>query len=404
MPPVLPFDIINLIIDIVGEKKDTDLLKELALVCHSFLHICSKHLFATIELHDAVSASINYRPSKKGFIKLLKRRPDVVKYIRQLSYKVNSTRGLVCPRLNSRFDHNDHLLSSILLTIPRLNCLKINCSQFHWSSLSSSLRSAFLHLMHLPTLKHVDLSYIHSFPLSYLTPSVNLLRLDISHLSGGSAEFFGQSEMMPKIREFHTSQSTLLTTTLLQAKMQDGRPVFNFMDLRLLSMSFTWGNDVQNYQYLLQNAKLLEKLHLSVGAGRSLVGVLSPSARNLKVLSLSIPLYSIGGLPLGGLCEELEAMAGDNMLEVLSCEVCVYPSHTKDIIGSVIRNVEKVLIKPGWSSLRQISLKLSCRANTEPNHGRMLSEALQSLPDEYLSLLSKLESVAFDYSAYAVYV
>ena len=53
MSPDLPFDIIALIVDIVGERNDTDLLKELALVSHSFLQICSKHLFANIELHSA---------------------------------------------------------------------------------------------------------------------------------------------------------------------------------------------------------------------------------------------------------------------------------------------------------------------------------------------------------------
>ena len=53
MSPVLPFDIIALIIDTVGENKDTKLLKELALVSHSFLQICSKHLFATVELYNA---------------------------------------------------------------------------------------------------------------------------------------------------------------------------------------------------------------------------------------------------------------------------------------------------------------------------------------------------------------
>ena len=53
MSPVLLLDIIVQIIDIVGENKDTNLLKELSLVSQSFLQICSKHLFATIELHDA---------------------------------------------------------------------------------------------------------------------------------------------------------------------------------------------------------------------------------------------------------------------------------------------------------------------------------------------------------------
>ena len=85
LSPVLPFDIIALIIDIVGENKDINLLKELALVSHSFLQICSKHLFATIDLYDAVPKC---RTSKKEFVKLLKNRPDIVKYIRKLTYEV----------------------------------------------------------------------------------------------------------------------------------------------------------------------------------------------------------------------------------------------------------------------------------------------------------------------------
>ena len=45
---VLPYDIVVLIVDIIAEKKDIDLLKELALVSHFLLLICRKHLFATV--------------------------------------------------------------------------------------------------------------------------------------------------------------------------------------------------------------------------------------------------------------------------------------------------------------------------------------------------------------------
>ena len=77
MSPVLPFDVVALIFDIVGENiqnKDTDLrlFKELALVSHSFHQICIKHLFATVELHDA-KLCYHLVSSKKGFIKLLKK-------------------------------------------------------------------------------------------------------------------------------------------------------------------------------------------------------------------------------------------------------------------------------------------------------------------------------------------
>jgi hypothetical protein len=117
MTPVLPFDIIALIIDIVGENKDTNLLKELALVSYSYLQICSKHLFATVELHDSRSGYNYYcASSKNGFLKLLESRPDVVKYIRKLTYTVDYN-----------INNNNHLLSLILSnflpTISRLNCL-----------------------------------------------------------------------------------------------------------------------------------------------------------------------------------------------------------------------------------------------------------------------------------------
>jgi hypothetical protein len=215
--------------------------------------------------------------------------------------------------------------------------------------------------------------------------------------------------MMPKIREFNTSDSSLLTTKLLHAKMQDGRPAFNFMDLRRLSMSFiTRYEDERNFRYLLQNATLLEKLHLSVEeTGWSLVGlhdILSPSACTLKVLDLTLSLYDNPvPLPLGGLCEELEAMAGHNVLEALSLEVRIDGRDTHDVIGSVFKKVGEVLVKPGWFALREVSFKVSiaCCLVSRTKSAK-LSKELESLPDKYLSHLSDLDSVSFNFSAYVV--
>ena len=416
MSSVLPFEIIALIIDIVGEDQDKNLLKQLALVSHCFLQICTKYLFATVELHDAIPMC-HPASSKRGFVKLLESRPDVVKYIRKLTYKVGNLSPAANGRDYHRFfslpEYEDHMLSPILpnllRTIPHLNCLAITGSKMDWNTLDSSLTSAFLHLMHLPTINHIDLSLIQNFPLSSLAPSVNLHRLDIFHLSpleeDGFPEIVVQSETIPKIREFHTSGSTLLTAKLLYAKTQDGRPAFNFMDLNRLSMSFIRFEDEKLFRYLLQNAKLLEKLHLSVGRGRSLMGlheILSPSARTLKVLDLTVYLYDDSiPLRLAGLCEELEAMAGHYMLEALSVEVEVDGDESVDFIGPIIQTLEKILAKPGWFALRQVSFKVSiacCQVSNEES--AELCEALQSLPDKYLCHLPKLESVTFSYSAY----
>ena len=207
-----------------------------------------------------------------------------------------------------------------------------------------------------------------------------------------------------KIREFRTSWSAVQTTKLLHAERQDGRPAFNFMSLRRLSVSVVRFKDELNIRYLLQNAKLLEELHLEVAYGQSIVGFLLPSPRTLRVLDLRAFLSAdSNSVVLGGFCEELEALAGHNMLEALSFTVRVFALEEKDFVGSSIQNLEKVLVKPGWPALRQISLKISIKRGIGSwKDSAELCEALQFLPDKYLSHLSNLESVAFDYSAHVV--
>jgi hypothetical protein len=99
----------------------------------------------------------------------------------------------------------------------------------------------------------------------------------------------------------------------------------------------------------LQNAKLFEKLHLSIGRDQSIAGlhdIPSLSACTLKVLDFSVIIYHGPTLPLAELREELEAMpvAGDDMLEALSFEARVDADVTEDFIGSIFQIVEKVLV------------------------------------------------------------
>ena len=127
-----------------------------------------------------------------------------------------------------------------------------------------------------------------------------------------------------------------------------------------------------------------------------------PRSRTLKVLDLTVPLYDDSHHPplaLAGLYQELEVIAGHNVLEALSFKVDVDGHETENFIECIMRNVEKALVRPGWSALRQVSLKVSlaCRQDSTK-----LCEALQSLPDKYLGHLSKLDSVVFNYSAYVV--
>ena len=404
---ILPYDIIALIIDIVGEDEDTELLKELALVSHSFNQICSKHIFATVELHDASLShwddGLNWHAasSKKRFVKLLKSRPGVVKYIRKLTYEVSHN--------EFRFLNDDHRLSrvlpNLLRTIPHLNCLTIDGSKLDWNTLDPSLSSAFLYLMHLPTVNHVDLSFIQNFPLSSFARSVNLRRLDICDVEPPEEEIIVQSEMMPKFRELLSIKSAMLTSRLLHAKTQDGHPAFNFMDLKQLSICLA---DEQNILYLLKYAPVLEKLHLTtLESDQSLErlhDMLSACAGTLKVLDLTLLLHKEHdgslNLPFKGLCEGLEEMVGNNKLEALSLEVELTRDETGDDIGCMIQSVEKVLVKPGWPALKQVSFKVSVSCCLVRDSAELAEELQYLLPSTYLTHISKLDSVAFDFSSY----
>ena len=411
MSPVLqvPFDIITQIIDVVGENEDKDLLKKLSLVSHSFLQICSKYLFATIELGDA------FFSSERGFVKLLKSRPEVVKYIRRLTYKLGDN--------NPSFADEDRLLSSMLpnflRSIHHLNYLiitsRLSQKNPDWKELDSSMTLALLHLMHLPSINRIDLSLIENFPLSSLIPCVNLLQLEVLYMGHAHEDDdvsfeIVPSEVMPKLREFSTTGSSVLARKLLHAKMQDGRPAFNPMNLRRLSLYPENFEDKSSIRYLLQNAKSLEELCLQTGLGHSIVGlhdILSPTAYTLKVLHLTssffVHRFTIFDVstPARQLCEELEAIAGRNVLEALSYTISVGSGENAeddgdDFIGTMIQKVGEVLVKPGWSALRLVSFTVFRLARSD----RAKSEAVQSLTDKCLSHISKLESVqiAFKFS------
>ena len=65
----------------------------------------------------------------------------------------------------------------------------------------------------------------------------------------------------------------------------------------------------------------------------------------------------------------------------------------EELIGSKVQKVESVLVKPGWSALRQVSFTLKFTL-TDFLEQQKLCEMLRSLPDKYLSH----ESVTFNFS------
>ena len=100
---------------------------------------------------DKSSQGYHIASLKRGFVKLLKCRPDVVKYIRQLTFNFKSNVGnhsdsfpFLSRSLHTIVDKDDDLLSptlpNFLRTIPCLNCLMFFGSA-DWNTLDSVERA-----------------------------------------------------------------------------------------------------------------------------------------------------------------------------------------------------------------------------------------------------------------------
>ena len=146
------------------------------------------------------------------------------------------------PSYSDDYDLLSPILPNSLRTIPLLTCLTIAAE--YAATLDSSLTSALLHLMHLPTIYYIEISSIRNVPLSGLTSSDNLHRLNISHLFDAGRED-GSLEIVQLRRFFANS----VTMKLLHANLQDDRPAFNFMDLRRLSISSIRSEDEQKWDF-----------------------------------------------------------------------------------------------------------------------------------------------------------
>ena len=237
----LPLDVVEKIIDIVGAEseeycnqfEDLPSLKACALVCHSFLALCRKHIFA----HVALGPSS--RPSD-DLNHLLSNSPHLAVYIRKLDYQINENE-FVPKRLP--------WLSSMFKKLVKLQKPKIS----YWGSdsepgrrldwMSSSERNILLPLLHLPTLTNISLSTIQNFPLADLAGCVSLKELQIYSLqcSTDVGKFLDALPAAPVMLErlvIHDGNvKTLLR--LYHAQRPDGKPIIDPTSLKIISATIT---------------------------------------------------------------------------------------------------------------------------------------------------------------------
>ena len=250
-PRLVPLEVVEQIIDIVGAKteefydqfEDFPSLKACALVCHSFLALCRKHIFASVALNRIL------RPisrSSDDLNHLLSNSPHLAVYIRKLDYEFNE---------NEFLPKRLPWLSSMFKKLVKLQQLRIMHYSSSWRTLapldwmSSSERNILLPLLHLPTLTSISLSEIQNFPLADLAGCVNLKRLQICSLEcstgvGKFLEVLPATPVMLEQLEIYGGDIKLLQRTkflqrLYHARRPDGKPIIDFSSLKKIAVMVT---------------------------------------------------------------------------------------------------------------------------------------------------------------------
>ena len=239
MAPRLPLEVVNLIIDDLAKHNDKlSSIKACALVCHSFLLLCRKHIFASVTLNAQQSFSPSLSPTSDDLNHLLSNSPHLAVYVLNLDYRVNK---------------NEFVKERILWLLPmfkkliKLQSLRISymlsrSDESDW--MSSSERKVLLPLLHFPTLTSISLTNIKNFPIADLAGCVNLKRLEIHSLKcspNGVGTFLEILPPTPAMLErlVINTGNVKPVQLLCDAQRPDGKPIIDFSSLKEIRSNIT---------------------------------------------------------------------------------------------------------------------------------------------------------------------
>ena len=424
--PRLPLEVVEQIIDIVGAKseiynqpEDLPSLKACALVCHSFIALCRKHIFASVTLNDLKRRPPS--PTSDDFYHLLSNSPHLAVYIRELEYIVNKEEFVAkrLPWLSSMFNK---LVKLQVLSIRYWGSYSGPGNKLDW--MSSSERKVLLPLFHLPTLTSISLSKIQNFALADLAGCVNLKTLDFWGLecSTGIGKFLEVLPATPVMLERLVMEDGNVKPVyqLRHARRPDGKPIIDFSSLKEISATVT---RLDSLMELFEMCRTLHKIDLtSVSLSHILSlhpfdvtlvveqGVRSnpwepvSTLRGLfTMLKLSLPTlvnikieYHINGDydetsdgPLAGLCHELEKMVGQNVVETIELVIWVlsggYDCTRWGELDDILMGSSE-----SWPALREVSLRFEVSMISNDDDDK----ALRELP---MTKLVESKRVQFDF-------
>ncbi|KAF8968061.1 hypothetical protein BDZ97DRAFT_1755481 [Flammula alnicola] len=405
--PPIPLDVIEIILDILDDETDHKSLKACSLTCQAFLRPCRKHIFRSIVVNPD-----HYRTSV-GTIRslgiLLASAPEIGSYVRELDYRITS-RDLIDPNIPRVLMHFTQLQSLSLYGYT--NRGRGQSQSLDWIAIALPIRTAFLRLMHLPTLNHLSLTFIKNFTVYDLIPCTNLLRLKVSrfHIADIHDTPEPWSILPPRpvqLQRFDIGyECSGVANKLVEATCSDGLRVVNFKNLKEFGASCENLFDIASMKLPLKMAEGLTAISLTTSKQMPFCGfaeMVAPFRKTLTKANLYVMIEGVYDDPLAGICEELENMAGRkfNVLEHLEIHVTVALDRNCET-GDEWGRLDQVLTKSGWPALQDVSLQITIYSDSRNDD--TLLRTLKNLPQMQLTGLSSSTTTIFHFDVEEIYL
>ncbi|KAF8801606.1 hypothetical protein BYT27DRAFT_7197840 [Phlegmacium glaucopus] len=367
MTPVVPFDILGNIVDILvnDNEKGLQYAEALSLTCKSFLPLCRTHIFSTITI--TTSDALEGLHRGEAFGEFLLTTPDIARYVRKLRIRLYDP----CSEPRQFFVRVPRQLTRL----ESFTILEHSLRQNDWNYIPLSMRYLLLDFIHIPTLNHLDLRSLRNFPISHLIPSPNLKHLSTTNLflvdEGDAATALAPFKPI-KLRVLDialrglTAHRVLPPQTRFLAAIHSGRwPILDLTGVQKISLEFPNIFLTIPLRQVFQNTRQLTDIHLLVDEGcfralklaKTIVPCIETLSRMHLVIASDGPSLPTSGMAsLSDVCHELEDIAGKNKLDSLKIEICMDRNEYGLLGDEQLGRLEKTFLKSGWPMLKNLYL------------------------------------------------
>ncbi|KAF9482944.1 hypothetical protein BDN70DRAFT_874360 [Pholiota conissans] len=390
--PRLPLDIVETVVDILTQEDDLNFssIKACALVCHDFLPISRKRIFASLGINNRDTYptppyAYIHRTTSSRFRELLTTSPEIADYIRDLNYRVREK------------DLEDDALIASLKSMMRLQSLTIRnavSAPISWSWSTSRIRTAFVHLFRLPTFNKLSLYCIYDLivadlPLNLKNFTFQHLRLLLAPPPSSQIKIYAMSigyGCRAAIEQFY------------EARIENGEAVIDLTVLNSLEFELYNSDDVETLRNLLGHCTGLAHVKIEIIEVRlSLAGLnkmLSPSLKTLKYLQIEAIFEHDDIDPYCGLADELELMSSRNVVEVIDIRITISVD-AECTVGDEWGRLDSILTQPAWPHLRSLILSIVVISHARDDE---LEENLRVMAATQFKGITSRETVSFKFN------